>query len=74
MLVNLEHIDDEIFIDIFLSRKELSQLTETELLTSEKTIGKNIVHVGICSPTIRDSIEGNYYEDEEENDQGKEKD
>lgn len=60
VLANLEEVDGEIFIDIFLTEKELLTLTHYELLTTEKQINGRTVHIGICAPD-----EGEFNGDEE---------
>lgn len=60
VLANLEEVDGEIFIDIFLTEDELVTLTHYELLTSEKHINGRTVHIGICAPD-----QGEFYGDDE---------
>lgn len=57
MLINVEELDDEIFIDIFLSQKEMSHLNEFEMLTFEKRIDGRDIHLGICAPLNTQELE-----------------
>lgn len=61
MLIRLDLIDDEIFVDLFLSRKELMKLVQCELVEREKNADGRIIKVSICAPMY-----GEIFDEEED--------
>jgi hypothetical protein len=57
MLVNLETVDDETFIDLYLTKKELNALVSGDMISAEKEIFGRAVHVGICAPHVKEDDE-----------------
>lgn len=54
MLINLEIVDDEIFIDIGLNKKELQSLIQGTLVADEEIIEDRVLHIGIFAQHLKD--------------------
>lgn len=58
MKIDFELVDDEIFVDIFVTRRELDLMKLGERVESDRRIDGTTVHYKITPPTLGEILHG----------------